>query len=485
MELKLLLAGMCDSIPSMRISGLALNSKYVRKGDAFIAMQGTKLCGVDYINSAARKGAIVALVEQRPNVEVAIPVVVIPKLREKLGKIAAQFYGEPTKKLIVIGVTGTNGKSSTCFILAHLLEKLGKKTGVITTNGIGFIGNLKSVGNTTPDPITIQEQAANMLAQGAACLVMEVSSHALIQKRVKGVSFDITVFLNLSIDHLDYHGSMTAYGAAKKLLFTSFDNINCVINKDDSFARSELLELPNKNIKTFSIDREADLMAVQPAMSCHGIFSVIKTKTKTTELTSNLQGRYNLENLLAALSCLELLGYSIHQCREYCRDIVLPEGRFQIINKNPMIIVDYAHTPDALRKVLVTIQGFTSGRVWCIFGCGGNRDKDKRQMMAKVAERHSDTVIVTEDNPRNEDPNRIIDDICRGFSSLQSISFIRDRKEAIYYACGIASKNDTILIAGKGHERVQIKGNISYPFSDVEVAKQAVLERNRSCQEQV
>lgn len=422
--------------------GLKIDSRQIEPGDVFIALQGISTDGCLFIDQAVAKGAIAVLAEKQPNNQIDIPVFVIKDLRSKLGDFADFYYGQPSKKLKVIGVTGTNGKTSTCHFIAQLFAAAGKKCAVMGTLGNGFLGSLNKSDLTTTDCPSIHKQLADFYAQGAEFVAMEVSSHALEQQRLAGIEFSTAIFTNLSQDHLDYHQDMANYFAAKSKLFTELNPKNSIINQDDFHGQQLIEKLPT---------------AI--------------AYTKINNLPKQIAGEYNKSNIAAAVTCCEQ--YNIECDLSALAPVT---GRMQIIAQEPQIVVDFAHTPDALSKVLSGL----ANPVITVFGCGGERDQAKRPMMLKTALSMSKHVIITQDNSRSEDPQKIISDIVGGVADNQKFTIEPDRKLAIKLAIKMAEKNDTVLIAGKGHETTQTIGKQTINFNDAEVAAQIIKELNNN-----
>jgi UDP-N-acetylmuramoyl-L-alanyl-D-glutamate--2,6-diaminopimelate ligase len=411
-------------------------------------------------------------------------VVAIPQLSAVLGQLADRFYGQPSAALKIAAVTGTNGKSTTAYLLADAAERCGLSAGYSGTVGYGRIAALQSSTHTTPDVLSVHRQMAELRDAGARIVGMEVSSHALDQARVAALRIDTAVFTNLSRDHLDYHGDMQAYGAAKALLFQMPELRHRVINADDAFGRELLNQSTTAAITTAYSCGSAtcDVAAVRVLqaravrLSANGLELDITGTLGDAVLSSSLLGRFNAENLLAALAVLLGWDVPLSIAVQALQQAAAPPGRMEMIQShNKRAVVDYAHTPDALEKSLGVLKDHCLGRVICVFGCGGNRDPGKRAQMGAIAARLADVVLLTDDNPRNEDPERIIADIQSGMGSVGAI-VQRDRAQAIEQALQLANAADIVLIAGKGHEDYQIIGADTRHFSDREVAC-AVLRR--------
>ena len=482
------------SFVDVNVTGIAIDSRKVLPGDLFIACRMDQRSAITYINKAISAGAsaVVAEAGNLPeSLQCSVPVVWIDNLISKTGFIADRFYGHPSGEMTAIGVTGTNGKTSVSHILAQTLSDSRKNLcGLIGTLGYGQIDNLVQGLNTTPDPITLHHLLANMRDQNITQVVMEVSSHGLDQYRIAGVDFDIAIFTNLSRDHLDYHGDMESYANAKRRFFTDYQIGKAVINLDDNFGRSLIEELSeNVQVIAYSLDADANLQLNKNILLVSGkIVSELPEKL-TLEintpwgagcLTSNLMGKFNAHNLLACLSALCLLDYPFDKALfrlSHCKNIPGRMEKFGV-DQQPQVVVDYAHTPDALEQVLLTLKTHCRGRLYCVFGCGGERDKGKRSQMGAIAEQYADTIVLTNDNPRHEDPNAIIQDILSGIRKRNQIVIETDREKAITSTIKAATEKDIVLIAGKGHENYQNIGGERLSFSDQHVVGR-VLESIR------
>ncbi|MBV4505816.1 UDP-N-acetylmuramoyl-L-alanyl-D-glutamate--2,6-diaminopimelate ligase [Pseudomonas sp. BW13M1] len=462
------------------IRELTLDSRAVRPGDLFLAVPGAKVDGRAHIADAlARGAAAVAYEEQGASVLplTDAPLIPVKGLIGQLSQIAGRFYGEPSRQLDLIGVTGTNGKTSVTQLLGQALDALGKRCGLIGTLGTGFYGELQSGRLTTPDPIAVQSTLADLKSAGAKAVAMEVSSHALEQGRVAALDFDIAVMTNLSRDHLDYHGSMEAYEAAKAKLFAWPSLRARVVNLDDEFGR-RLADAPaTSRLISYSLqDSAATLFCKEAVFNDDGVRAVIVTPQGEHVLRSRLLGRFNLSNMLAAVATLMALDYPLDEILKVTPQLHGPVGRMQRLGggDKPLVVVDYAHTPDALEKVLEALRPHAHGKLLCLFGCGGDRDAGKRPLMAEVAERLADRVLVTDDNPRSEDPLRIFDDIRPGFAQPAAVAFVAGRGAAIAQLIASASVDDVIVLAGKGHEDYQEINGQRHDFSDLVEADKAL-----------
>jgi UDP-N-acetylmuramoyl-L-alanyl-D-glutamate--2,6-diaminopimelate ligase len=465
------------------ISGLALDSRFVQPSDLFFACKGTHLDGRKVIAKGAR--AIVAEAEAGNTVIQVrndVPIIPVPHLNHRMGHIAATFYGNPAEKLRIVGITGTNGKTSCSHFIAGALHQSGIATGVIGTLGNGVYGNIQPSPLTTPDAITLQATFADFVKQGVKVVAMEVSSHSLDQGRVDDVPFEVGVFTNLTRDHLDYHGDMASYGAAKKRLFDMATLRHAVINADDAFGQSLLESLPRKNtLYAYGVDEYTHTHPMIHADDLHlditGLHARVYTPWGEGELHTGLIGRFNLSNILASLTTLCLLDIPFNDALQSLKQLKPVAGRMQALGgkTQPLVVVDYSHTPDSLEKALIALKQHCRGQLYCIFGCGGDRDRGKRPMMARIEEQYADHVIVTDDNPRHEPPEQIVDDIMAGFTQQKQIIVQHDRSKAIQEIIQCAVAGDCILIAGKGAETYQQIGDIKIPFSDVEKVQQSLL----------
>ncbi|MEM9243940.1 MAG: UDP-N-acetylmuramoyl-L-alanyl-D-glutamate--2,6-diaminopimelate ligase [Pseudomonadota bacterium] len=460
------------------ISGLCLDSRQARKGDVFFAFQGYRQDGKQFIAEAIEKGAVAILVDKPLTVlpDPSPPVIVIDNLVEKIGLIATIFYQQPSKELTVIGVTGTDGKTSVCYLLAQALYQLGYCTGLMGTIGNGKWPNLNQTHRTTIDAIRLHQQLADLVEQKVSIVVIEVSSHALKQGRVAGVQFDYAVFTNLSREHLDYHNDMADYAASKKRLLEWPRLRASIINAADSTGATWIKSFKHRSsLWTYSPDAsiKADVCADNIVADQHGIQAEIKTKTGEGILRSVLLGRFNIDNLLAVISVLLMMKISLDQILSVMSTLQTVPGRMETIGgkHRPLVVIDYAHTVKALTAVLSTLKKITRGKLICVFGCGGNRDRGKRPLMARAAEQYAEAMIITNDNPRDENPNNIINEIIAGFSSKAIFQIEPDRKKAIQLGVSLAKENDIVLIAGKGHENYQEIAGKKIAFSDLEVAR--------------
>ncbi|OOF44150.1 UDP-N-acetylmuramoyl-L-alanyl-D-glutamate--2,6-diaminopimelate ligase [Rodentibacter trehalosifermentans] len=467
----------------VEINALVLDSRKVKNGDLFVAIKGHQIDATRFIEQAILAGASAVVAETEDEgkhlsltYQHQTPVVYYYGLSANLSEIADKFYDSPSKKLTLVGVTGTNGKTTISQLLAQWVQQLGNKPAVMGTIGNGLLGQLVEAKNTTGSPIEIQSSLASFVDNGADFAAIEVSSHGLVQHRVDALDFKAAIFTNLSRDHLDYHGTMENYAQAKERLFFELKPDLKIINADDPVGALWLNELPNSIAVSTDVNfhpsREKWLKATSVRFTQEGAIIDFASTWGNGALHSPLIGAFNVSNLLLVMATLLALGYSLDDLTTHVSKLKGVCGRMEMIKVNgkPAVIVDYAHTPDALEKALIAARQHCTGRVWCVFGCGGDRDVGKRPLMAKVAEQFADRVIVTTDNPRTEDPDKIEADIVAGFSRMDNVGLISDREQAIEFAIEGAGEDDLILIAGKGHEDYHIVGHETLHFSDQETA---------------
>ena len=470
------------------IGGISIDSRKVRKSDLFVALRGERADGHAFLAQAAKAGAAAALVEREVSFP-PLPAIPVASTSAALPKVAANFHGDPTARLVVVGVTGTNGKTTVTYLLESILSAGGRKTAVIGTINYRVGEEVLRTGLTTPFPHELQEVMAEAASRGVTHVLMEVSSHSAAQGRIAGVRFDVGAFTNLSRDHLDFHGDMGSYFDAKARFFREFlpaggKRTGMAINADDHCGARLSREFPGALTYGFLRDRSVHPARVE--MSWEGMRLLLRTPGGELDVRSRLIGSYNASNVMAAVCVAGLLGVSDEAIRAGVERLPSIPGRMEgIPNRRGLhIFVDYAHTPEGMDVVLSTLEGLGSGRLIAVFGCGGNRDRGKRPEMGRIAALRSDVVIVTSDNPRNEDPNAIISDILPG---LRSEGFLEargdvawddgyfvvlpDRKAAIARALSLARPGDAVAIAGKGHENVQIVGDRNLPFDDREILR--------------
>lgn len=478
------------------LNQMTLDSRQVQLGDLFVALKGHQVDGRQFITKAIEQGAALVLAEADEGISepelasefakcnlnrTACKVISVPNLPKMLSAIANAFYAEPSKKLTLVGITGTNGKTTTAQLFAQWRNLLGGKSAVMGTIGNGLYGQVQEAVNTTGSAIEIQRNLADFVAQGADFCAMEVSSHGLAQYRTEALAFDLAVFTNLSRDHLDYHNTMEEYAAAKFRLFDELSTQQQVINADDEIGKQWLAKLPQAVAVSINpaetLNQTRWLQAKNVSYTLQGAKIEFASSWGNGKLDSRLIGAFNVSNLLTAFAGLLALGYELQKLLETAPLLTGVCGRMECLvseeapQANPMVIVDYAHTPDALEKALQAARLHCDGKLWCVFGCGGDRDTGKRPLMASIAEQYADNVIVTDDNPRTEDPDIIFADIMQGFKKPKNVQKMHIRQYAIEQVISQADSKDVVLIAGKGHEDYQIIGTKKYHFSDQEVAK--------------
>lgn len=459
------------------VRGLQLDSRKIRAGDAFVALRGTRQHGIDFAARAQQNGAVAILAETpiAPN-QTTLPLVAIDALGQQLGAIAAHWHGNPSASMNVVGITGTNGKTSTVQLLAQALSLNGRNVASIGTLGAGRYGSLAAGERTTPDAIELQALFADFRDAHVSNVAMEVSSHALAQGRVNAVEFDVAVFTNLSRDHLDYHGDMDSYASVKACLFQCPSVATAIINIGDAFGRKLTVQLPaGVTALSYGIDNvDADIAASNVRSDGAGLHFTLRSPWGSAEIDSCLLGRFNVANLLAVVACLGVSGIAFDDIVATLPRLEPVAGRMNRIDAGDVVlVVDYAHTPDALEQALTSLRAHCAGKLICVFGCGGDRDQGKRPQMAEVAERLADAVIVTDDNPRSENGDEIVAQISAGFAQPERAMVERDRERAIHLAAMAARAGDIVLIAGKGHETYQEIGEQRLPFDDRVVAHAA------------
>ena len=471
MTLRELLQGWVDESAATRLTGISLDNRNLEDGEAFVAVQGQVGHGLDYAQAAVTAGAVAVIHDGLKAVpELGVPCIEVPGLGNKLGELASRFYAAPSEQMTIAGVTGTNGKTSVAHFLAQSWQRVYGNAGMVGTLGYGPVGKLQSGARTTPDALRLQQVLADCLKANIECLAMEVSSHALQQQRCQTVQFDAAVFTNLSRDHLDYHTDMADYAAAKRLLFTDYAPSFAIINHDDSYGRKWFGELNGgMQMLSFGLSEGAELRADVCSMDINGMAIRITGPWGSELVRTCLLGEFNASNLLATAGTLALLGmpwnHVLHQL-----ELMQPvPGRMMRLGGHhgqPVVVVDYAHTPDALESALQAVRAHLDGKLVCVFGCGGNRDQGKRPQMGRAAELLADDVFVTSDNPRDESANKIIDDVVAGLEMPGKATIEPDRATAIQQAIANCKPGDVVLVAGKGHETWQEIGGQRIPFSD-------------------
>lgn len=467
--------------------GISIDSRKVKQGDLFLCLPGHTVDGHHFAQQAMDKGAT-ALVVERWLEGISLPQLKVKDCRLAMAILGNVFYKSPSSQMRVIGVTGTNGKTTTTYLIERILNDHGKNTGLIGTIQRKCAGEVYPMSGTTPESLDLQHYLHEMVEANSDYCVMEVSSHALEQGRVKGTHFRTAIFTNLTQDHLDYHGTMEDYRSAKGLLFSRLGNVYkddsqqrsyAVLNIDDPaseyFAKQTAVE-----VISYGVENDADLRASNITITAKGTSFHVDTFAGSTDISLNMVGKFNVYNALAAIAAALLEGILLDDIKKSLESIKGVEGRVESVDEGQSfaVIVDYAHTPDGLENVLRTVNEFAEGRVICVFGCGGDRDRTKRPIMGKIAAKLSSYVIVTSDNPRTEDPEAILEDIKQGLLEEQvagdQYELIVDRHEAIQKAIEMASYGDVVLIAGKGHETYQLIGNKVLDFDDRKVAKEAI-----------
>jgi UDP-N-acetylmuramoyl-L-alanyl-D-glutamate--2,6-diaminopimelate ligase len=472
--------------PSAAIAGIAYDSRAVEPGDVFVALKGQHADGAVYARQAMERGAA-AIVAETPAPEgVTTPWTTVDNARLALALLASAFYRHPSRDMRVVGITGTNGKTTTAYLLASIFEAAGIRCGILGTVAYRIGDETIEATRTTPEAPDVQRLLRDMVDRGCGACAMEVSSHALSLARVDGMTFAAGVFTNLTRDHLDFHADMEAYFQAKRRLFEMLPpDAPSLINVDD--PRGAVLVETARRPVTYAIGRAADITPGPLSFSLEGLTFDVRTPRGTVHVGSKLVGRPNVYNILAAVSAATALGLPFDAIERGVRALDGVPGRFQVVSRaadEVTVVVDYAHTDDALRNLLDTARPLARGRLITVFGCGGDRDRTKRPLMGAVAGRLSDVIVITSDNPRSEDPVRIIEEIRRGITpdtrrAEQRQLAIVDRRAAIAKAIEIARPGDLVLIAGKGHEKTQVIGERVLPFDDVAVAREA-LERRRT-----
>jgi len=478
------------------VSSITLDSRQVRTGGLFLACSGGDKHGMDFLNQALENGACAVACEldkqwDGPRVnamaaELSLPVIPVEQLSKYASEIAGRFFQHPSRRMSVTGFTGTNGKTSSTMFLAQAMGKR-VRCGIVGTLGNGFPDDLQPGTHTTPDPVGLQRILAELKQQGSRCVAMEVSSHALEQRRVEAVHFDVVVFTNLSRDHLDYHGSMEDYGASKMRLF-QMPGIRCaVINMDDPVGSQIMEKLPAGVFALgYGLGHPEELperldgwaWAQDIQLDGHGMSVKVQTSRGDGRFNTSLLGRFNVSNLLAVLNVLLFRGTPLAEALERLSRLQTVAGRMERHGggDRPLVVVDYSHTPDALEHALIAARAHATGKLICVFGCGGDRDSGKRPQMGGIAERLSDRAILTDDNPRTEDGDLVITDILKGMERTDKALVLRDRATAIRAAVAEAAAGDLVLVCGKGHEDYQLVGDQRLHFSDREQVLLALEE---------
>lgn len=477
------LLGDTDDAPGMdiRIAGLTLDSRQVASGDAFVALAGARAHGLAHAAQAVQRGAVVILVDAQDAGAAAdhvgaIPVIRVSDLAARLGSLAARLYADPSRDLDVIAVTGTNGKTSVVHLLAQALSLCGQRVATIGTLGSGLHGALSPGQLTTPDAIQLQRTLAGFRDADVTHVALEASSHALDQGRMDGLHVDLAIHTNLSRDHLDYHSTMQAYGAAKRKLFERPGLRRAIINIDDAFGRQLAAPLDAGLLLSTGSHADVDVRAQGVVLDPQGVLFDLHTPWGDACVRSGLLGRFSVDNLLAVTAALGELGVPFARIAAALEQLQPVPGRMNRVGSagKPLVVVDYSHTPDALEQALESLRAHGVHQLGCVFGCGGERDSGKRPQMAEAAQRHADWVVVTDDNPRSEDGDAIVAQISAGFVGMDNVTIERDRAAAIALAVDRAKVGDAVLVAGKGHETTQDMAGTLHPFDDLAVARAAL-----------
>lgn len=472
-----------EASPAIEVSQIAQDSRKVNLGTLFICIDGEIVDGHQFAKKAEELGAV-AVIAEKP-IEVAIPVIYVRDTKRAMAMLANYFYGSPTQALKLVGITGTNGKTTVSHLVEQIVRESGEQTGLIGTMYRKIGDEILETKNTTPDSLTLQETFREMLLRGVSTAVMEVSSHALVQGRVYGSDYDVAVFMNLSQDHLDYHHTMEEYAYAKSLLFAQLGNSYhasnpkiAVLNADDEES-VRMQTATAAHVITFGIKENADFRATNIEITSHGSTFNLTTPAGKFKLKIKMIGNFSVYNVLAAIATSYALHIPLENAIATVEAIPGVKGRFELVNAGQdfPVIVDYSHTPDGLLNVLQTIDEFANNRVFVVVGCGGDRDKGKRPQMAKIAVQYATNPVFTSDNPRSENPRTIIEDMIKGVPESDSYVVHENRRDAIQYAISEAETGDVILIAGKGHEDYQIIGDEVINFDD-RVEARLAIEKN-------
>jgi len=466
--------------PARPLGDMTLDSRKAASGDLFVAVAGHHADGRRFIPQAIAQGVSAVIAEAEGEASDGdikemhgVPVIYLAQLPQRLSALAGRFYGQPGEKQKLIGVTGTNGKTTTTQLLAQWAQRLGETGAVMGTVGNGLLGQLTAAENTTGSAVEVQHLLQELAQQGATLTAMEVSSHGLVQHRVAALPFAAAVFTNLSRDHLDYHGDMQSYESAKKLLFTDHQVGEMILNADDEAGRRWLATLPDAVAVTMENNLQPGchgrwVKAEEITYQDNGAHIRFSSSWGEGEFDSRLMGAFNVSNLLLAFATLLALDYPLADLVRTVPQLQPVCGRMEVFSApgKPTVVVDYAHTPDALEKALEAARLHCKGKLWCVFGCGGDRDKGKRPLMGAIAEQFADVVVITDDNPRSEDPQAIVNDILTGLLEPHRARVVAGRAQAVTNAVLQAQPDDIVLVAGKGHEDYQIVGNRRLDYSD-------------------
>jgi len=467
------------------VTGVAYDSRAVEPGNVFVALKGLHADGTRFVQQALDRGAVAIVSEDSPPAHTATSWTTVSDARFALALLAASYCGHPSADMRVVGITGTNGKTTTAYLLAAIFEAAGIRCGLLGTVAYRVAGEIREATRTTPEAPDVQGLLREMVSAGCGACAMEVSSHALTLRRVDGMTFAAGVFTNLTRDHLDFHADMDEYFRAKSRLFELLaPGAPSVVNIDDPRGKTLASSVPNP--VTFAVAQQADVVPGPLSFTLEGLTFNARTPRGVVRVRSSLVGRPNVYNVLAAIASATALGIPIDAIEKGVGSLEGVPGRFEVVSGTKdevTVVVDYAHTDDALRNLLETARPLSRGRLITVFGCGGDRDRTKRPLMGAVAGRLSDVIVVTSDNPRSEDPRRIIEEVLRGLTADtrkdvgQRLLTIVERREAIETAIGLARAGDLVLIAGKGHEKYQVIGSRVLPFDDVLVARETLLRR--------
>ncbi len=461
------------------LSGLAYDSRVVKKGDLFFCLKGNQTDGHLFAVEASNKGAC-GVISSRYISEVKQFQAIVEDTRLALARVAVCFYDDPSQKLEVVGVTGTNGKTTTTYLLESIFRTSGFRTGLVGTVELRIGDEKEKLSHTTPESLDLQRILSRMVSSSVQKVAMEVSSHAIDQRRIEGISFKVLVFTNISRDHLDYHKSFGRYQEVKKSLFENNPQVPKIVNIDDELGAK--IASSCKEVVTYGIEQKADIIASDLSLSADRTQFILRLGKQAVPVTLKLKGKFNVYNSLAAAGAAKVLGCDLEKIKEGLEKLENVPGRMEFINQSSdfFVVIDYAHTPDGLEKVLINSRQISKGKLILVFGCGGDRDKGKRPLMGKVAASLSDYSIITSDNPRSEVPEEIIEQIEKGFLTVRKDGYLKitDRREAIFKAIEMAKPGDLVLIAGKGHEDYQIFRDRTVHFSDREEASKA-LEKKR------
>lgn len=468
----------------VEVRSVVCDSRLVRSGDVFVAIPGTYEDGWAYVEDAVRRGAVAVVSEHTGGLDKQVVLVTVPDAHRALALLAARMHGNPADQLRMVGITGTNGKSTCAYMVRDVLSAAGRMPGLISTVAYEFGSRTIPAARTTPDATQLHGLLEQMVHAGCTDTVMEVSSHALVQKRVEGIDFDVGVFTNLTQEHLDYHGDMEAYFQAKAVLFQGLGKgkkaAHAVINVDSEWGvrLAEMLD-GRVALTTYGLVHPAMVQASDVCVDSNGTRFLLKSSTAEVPVSMQLLGRFNVSNALACVAVCEVLGIDAGKAAATLAEVHCVRGRLEQIpiRAKFQVFVDYAHTHDALVNVLVALREITDRRLIVVFGCGGNRDTAKRPLMARAAADHADMTVVTSDNPRAEDPLKIIKHICAGFTDQDTYELVPDRREAIGRALALAGSGDVVLVAGKGHEEFQELAHRTVPFDDSNVVVEEMKKR--------